>query len=229
MIAEEYLSWWCAIKLDDFGRVALERMESNWSEGRTQFDSLLKSGIERNKKFDLKINGENGLLLDPGAIWEDLALDAIAGFNKQSMRLESLTSLIVDISSVLLSMVSVQGFEEIEDLDIPMGKEEGALSRIESNKYERNRFNRALCLDFHGFRCQGCGDLLAERYGTRGSKVIHVHHIIPVARMGSPRALNPIEDLIPLCPNCHNIVHRTDPPLPVAELQLLTGYVDEAS
>jgi len=54
--------------------------------------------------------------------------------------------------------------------------------------------------------------------------VIHVHHIVPVSQMQSSYQLNPIKDLVPLCPNCHNIVHRINPPLELNDLRLLTHF-----
>ncbi|WP_240349651.1 HNH endonuclease [Pseudomonas putida] len=45
-------------------------------------------------------------------------------------------------------------------------------------------------------------------YGEVAKGLIHVHHIIPLSSIGSEYELNPITDLIPLCPNCHAVVHR---------------------
>lgn len=30
--------------------------------------------------------------------------------------------------------------------------------------------------------------------------------------------MDPIHDLVPLCPNCHNVIHRTNPPLSLDRL-----------
>ena len=47
--------------------------------------------------------------------------------------------------------------------------------------------------------------LLKDSYGEIGEGFIHVHHIIPVSRLVIEKdyKINPIEDLIPVCPNCH--------------------------
>jgi 5-methylcytosine-specific restriction protein A len=79
-------------------------------------------------------------------------------------------------------------------------------------------------LAFYGFKCRGCGQILEEKYGPLGANVIHVHHIVPVSQMGGSYRLDPIKDLIPLCPNCHNIVHRVNPPISITELNELTGF-----
>ena len=81
-----------------------------------------------------------------------------------------------------------------------------------------------MCLKYFGFTCRGCGELLAEKYGPLGIGVIHVHHIVPVSQMGDGYRLNPIKDLVPLCPNCHMVVHKTNPPISISELRVLTKY-----
>jgi 5-methylcytosine-specific restriction protein A len=119
----------------------------------------------------------------------------------------------------------------IEDVewvsDDELGREEGSIYADKIYKYERSRYNRALCLKYYGFMCRGCGETLGEKYGPIGSNVIHVHHIVPLSEMGSAYKLNPIKDLVPLCPNCHNIVHRKSPPLTIRELNSLTNFVEE--
>ena len=50
-------------------------------------------------------------------------------------------------------------------------------------------------------------------YGEVGKDYIQVHHIIPVSQMEGGYQVNPIIDLIPVCPNCHAMLHRKDPPI----------------
>jgi 5-methylcytosine-specific restriction protein A len=100
-----------------------------------------------------------------------------------------------------------------------IGKNEGKKSQILINKYERNRYNRALCLSYHGFQCHGCGEILKEKYGPIGENTIDVHHIVPVSKMGGSYQINPVKDLVPLCPNCHRIIHKLDPPLTINALK----------
>lgn len=90
---------------------------------------------------------------------------------------------------------------------------EGAVRTITVNRYERDPRARDACLAFHGYTCQACGDDLVDRYGQElGERAIHVHHIVPMARQGGREyRLDPIRDLVPLCPNCHNVIHKTDP------------------
>ncbi len=52
----------------------------------------------------------------------------------------------------------------------------------------------------------------AELYGELGEGVIHVHHLKELRSLGEEYQVDPIEDLRPVCPNCHAIC--TQPLLP---------------
>lgn len=96
--------------------------------------------------------------------------------------------------------------------------EEGEVERVLVNRYERNPRARALCLRHHGHRCKVCDLDFGDRYGAVGREFIHVHHVVPIS-FARIRKLNPERDLVPVCPNCHAMLHRRDPPFDVEELQ----------
>lgn len=93
------------------------------------------------------------------------------------------------------------------------GYAEGAVQSTLSNSYERDPRNRKLCLMANGHRCRICGFDFEEVYGELGEGLIHVHHIVPVSKIGPGYIIDPVRDLIPVCPNCHAMLHRADPPL----------------
>ena len=107
--------------------------------------------------------------------------------------------------------------------EVKTGEIEGKVQEITSNKYERSKKNRSICLAFYGYDCQGCGINLEHKYGSIASRFIHVHHITPVSVSGE-HVVDPIKDLIPLCPNCHSIVHLESPPVEITKLHQITGY-----
>jgi len=74
--------------------------------------------------------------------------------------------------------------------------------------YERDPRYRRQALAIHGYRCAACDLSLGERYGPYADGLIHVHHVQPVSTYATPRRINPAIDLIPLCPNCHAVIHR---------------------
>lgn len=88
---------------------------------------------------------------------------------------------------------------------------EGALTQIIVNKYERNIKARRKCLEAYGYTCKICGENLEDKYGDLGKDFIHVHHIIPLNEIKEEYDLDPLTDLIPICPNCHAIIHRKNP------------------
>ena len=85
---------------------------------------------------------------------------------------------------------------------------EGAKKTIVVNSYERNREARDICIAHHGCRCAVCGLDFEKMYGDVGRGFIHVHHIVPISTIGEEYKLDPIKDLIPVCPNCHAMLHR---------------------
>ena len=102
---------------------------------------------------------------------------------------------------------------------LPNGFEEGDAKRVELNRYERDARNRQLCILAKGVSCSVCGFNFEEIYGELGRGFIHVHHIVPVSMLGPHYKINPLEDLIPVCPNCHAMLHRKNPPLTPEELR----------
>ena len=47
-----------------------------------------------------------------------------------------------------------------------------------------------------------------EKYGDLGKGFIHVHHIVPLNKIGKEYVVDYKNDLIPVCPNCHAMLHR---------------------
>jgi 5-methylcytosine-specific restriction enzyme A len=113
-----------------------------------------------------------------------------------------------------------------EEVRNPERFAEGATRRITVNAYERSEEARAECILHHGARCQICGFDFEARYGEIGRGFIHVHHLCSLASIGAEYKVDPVEDLLPVCPNCHAMLHRREPPLSPGELRdLLKPYV----
>ncbi len=84
---------------------------------------------------------------------------------------------------------------------------EGAKKIVTVLSYERDRKARELCLKKYGYHCKICNFSSAKMYGARFEKKIHVHHIKPLSEIKESYEVNPETDLIPICPNCHMIIH----------------------
>ena len=105
--------------------------------------------------------------------------------------------------------------EEISDKLFP----EGGVKKILVNKYERNPLARRICIQHYGCRCQVCDFDFQKEYGTWGADFIHVHHIALLSSKSASYVLDPIRDLVPVCPNCHAMIHRKSEPLSIEELK----------
>lgn len=97
---------------------------------------------------------------------------------------------------------------EHEDWNDPL-YEEGAVTQTTGKAYERNAVARAMALKIHGFQCRVCGFNFEERFGSLGRHFIEVHHVKPLHQAGGKtRQVNPATDLVPVCCNCHAMLHR---------------------
>lgn len=108
----------------------------------------------------------------------------------------------------------------LEEVEQPILKREveGEVTIQRVKQFERSRLNRAACIEVHGTDCKICGFSFGKCYGELGDGFIHVHHIVPISEMGGSYILDPAEDLIPVCPNCHSMLHRRKPVLLPREL-----------
>lgn len=96
--------------------------------------------------------------------------------------------------------------------------------QVTRNSYERNREARSECLKHHGFACAVCSFDFEKQYGELGHDFIHVHHLVPIANQGQVYQIDPVKDLRPVCPNCHAILHKREPPYSIEELNVLVRY-----
>jgi len=95
---------------------------------------------------------------------------------------------------------------------------EGASKQIYVNAYERSRDARSKCIELYDVRCIVCGFDFEKMYGRVGKGVIHVHHLKPLSDIDKTYRVDPENDLRPVCPNCHVIIHRRNPPYSIDEV-----------
>lgn len=105
-----------------------------------------------------------------------------------------------------------------EEIAEPAQYFEGALGKVTVNAYERNPDARRECVNHHGTSCAVCGFNFGATYGDIGSGFIHVHHLKPLGSIKKGYHVDPINDLRPVCPNCHAMLHKRNPPYSVDEL-----------
>lgn len=112
--------------------------------------------------------------------------------------------------------------------------EEGALVTTTGRTYTRSQrltsIARERFSDQYGkIVCTGCGFEGSTKYEDHGIGLIDIHHVEPFYVSGDNPTSADLEQalskVVPLCPNCHRIVHkRRDTILSISELRGLTGY-----
>jgi 5-methylcytosine-specific restriction protein A len=85
---------------------------------------------------------------------------------------------------------------------------EGNLQQKLISKHERNMEARIICIKHYGYICQVCKINMQEKYGDVGENFIHVHHKRFLSNIKTEYKIDPINDLITVCPNCHSMLHR---------------------
>lgn len=108
-----------------------------------------------------------------------------------------------------------------EEADTSKTYKEGATKQIKVNIYERSSEARSICIKHFGLNCSVCGFNFQQIYGQIGVNFIHVHHLKSLSEVGEKYELNPIEDLRPVCPNCHAMLHKRRPAYTIQELQVI--------
>lgn len=95
--------------------------------------------------------------------------------------------------------------------------EEGRVSYRNQRIRQRSRIlteiARKKFLDTNGkLRCSGCNFDFEEQYDGRGKGYIEIHHLKPIHQHdieGEKQiAVKALEKLVPLCSNCHRMIHR---------------------
>ena len=151
----------------------------------------------------------------PCALWDRLGY--VIFNNEDELKITGVS--VAKRINVPKGISSLNGYEQvIHDVQLPeelpdgFEYQEGAVQQIRVNRYERDKKAREACLSHYGYVCQVCHIKLSDVYGAISSTLIHVHHIKPMSEIGELYIVDPISDLIPVCPNCHAVIHLKTPP-----------------
>ena len=100
---------------------------------------------------------------------------------------------------------------------------EGARYRVVVSAYERDPEARRQCIAAHGTACCVCGFRFGAMYGPVAEGFVHVHHLRPLSEAGGAHRVDPVEDLRPVCPNCHAVLHLGGRCRSIEEVRQLLG------
>lgn len=205
----------------------IRSMAGKSEEDRQRFFEYAAILIGMGAKVDISVNGSKLDSGNPGIWpenWQDFRVhitkmpvieDGDLNYPEVALKWGSL------LVGMILSLADIVPVEEEMISDHEAGYTEGGVQRAEANRYERNPLNRKLCLAAKGYDCTICGMNFEKRYGEIGHHFIHVHHIVPVSQIGEGYIIDPLKDLIPVCPNCHAMLHKSNPPLSPDELKAM--------
>ena len=124
--------------------------------------------------------------------------------------------------SVFGAILALAGVDEaVESEEEWPSEPEGSRTTGLINRYERSPVNRAACIAALGATCRACGFDFGAVYGDAAEGFIHVHHVTPVSQLGAGYRVDPVRDLVPVCPNCHAFIHLREPPYTVQEVRMI--------
>jgi hypothetical protein len=100
---------------------------------------------------------------------------------------------------------------------------EGGMTIKTHMAYERNRkaieeAKNDMLRENKKLFCKICGFSFEDKYGKLGRGIIDIHHIKPVSELINQTKIS-TSDLIPLCPNCHRIIHSQHPFLSIKDVR----------
>lgn len=211
-----------------FAGPLLQAMSEADASGRAVFKAVLGDCEGQGAKVILKLNGTEQRY-DEEAIWDVTWRRLAFQLSKGNLELgtddgvpdfEIVQSWATRFTAAVVSLLPLEE-HEAEELE---GYPEGAVQKVKVNRYERDRRNRAAALAIHGSACIACGMDFGKTYGALADGFIEVHHVTPVSKLGIDYVIDPKEDLVPLCPNCHATAHRRNPPFTVDEIKGLLRF-----
>ena len=157
----------------------------------------------------------------PDTSWQNLEIEChsrISRYADNNTRVE----IVADTASLCLALCLL-GLDTEEFHAPAESAPEGARTTVVANRYERSPRNRRACINHYGWLCWVCDLDFSEIYGPLGDGYIQVHHMVPVAEMGPGYRPDPVKEMVPLCSNCHSMIHRGESLLSPVELRELLG------
>ena len=92
---------------------------------------------------------------------------------------------------------------------------------VSVNIYERDPRARRACINHYGEKCFICNFDFGAVYGAECEGMIHVHHLKMVSESDGEYTIDPINDLRPVCPNCHMVLHSQKTGYKVEEVKAM--------
>lgn len=176
--------------------------------------------------FSHTFTGRRGILFDPGVqineyTWFHNFRQRCGNFQRMKRLQEKDSELLEEITD----LVRRDHIDILEIAEPHTSYVEGAVSKALIKRYERSPEAREKCIHVNGTTCSVCEFDFEQKYGALGKGFIHIHHMVPIASCGGAYNIDPVNDLKPVCPNCHAMLHRRTPPLSINELKYILKLI----
>lgn len=133
----------------------------------------------------------------------------------------------------VLEYLSIIGVEYVPRVEKSNSICEGSVMRVTVNRYERSPINRKNCIEHFkrknegNVKCEICGYQSKVVFGDDCKELIHVHHLKPLSECSEEYEVDPVKDLIPVCPNCHMFIHSKRPAYSIKEVREIISQMSE--
>jgi putative restriction endonuclease len=155
-----------------------------------------------------------------GELIEEIPRGREANYWRDGVR-KSSSSVFEKVEAVAV-FLKMEGTPELPDLSLTAELWEGDTKLVFGTRYEREPKLRSEAINIHGVTCLACETNFGLVYGDFANGYIHIHNKKPLSLTG-PTAVNPATDLVPLCANCHAMVHHGRKLRSVNELRAALG------
>ncbi len=195
--------------------------------GRAAFQAILSECVRRGAEIEFRVNDQASDAAENDTWnqqWSRLSLSLTSPTDPEVHGADPGVGAAFEWSPLFLAaIVALLPLEshEAEEGQAAGGFAEGASRVQRSIRYERDRRNRATAIALFGCQCQACALDFGDRYGEVARGFIEVHHTTPLSALEADTIIDPARDLVPLCPNCHAVAHRQDPPYSVEEIRAM--------
>ncbi len=204
------------------GGYILNEMASAEEEKKKRFVMCKEMLEDKGAKVKFLVNGSNIFSIEWPNIWRSfmckIVLVPIPDVDDAEKEFRVISEWLRYSFDFIFSLLTITDIDE-ENISATSVQTEGTPTEVRSIRYERNPINRQLCLHRKGYNCTVCGMNFNDVYGEIGYHFIEVHHTTPVSAMKPGYVFDVDRDLVPLCPNCHAMVHRRNPPYTTTELK----------
>jgi len=99
-------------------------------------------------------------------------------------------------------------YQYLNDIEVTLeSAKEGKEQKRYISTYERHPKLRESAIKIHGLKCKICDFDFEKTYGEHGKEYIQIHHTKPLHKQNKESEVS-INDLVPVCANCHVMIHR---------------------